>query len=83
MLELSHLVHTIVGVSVMAVSFGHIYLGTIGMEGAFEAMVTGECDENWAREHHNLWYDESKDSNQQEKAVAPGKPGQVTHSQGS
>jgi formate dehydrogenase subunit gamma len=33
----------------------HIYIGTIGMEGAFDAMGSGKVDENWAREHHNLW----------------------------
>jgi formate dehydrogenase subunit gamma len=37
---------------------GHIYIGTIGMEGAFEAMGRGTVDLNWAREHHSLWLDE-------------------------
>jgi formate dehydrogenase subunit gamma len=36
----------------------HIYIGTIGMEGAFEAMGTGEVDLNWAKEHHSLWVEE-------------------------
>ena len=36
----------------------HIYIGTIGMEGAFEAMGTGEVDVNWAKEHHSLWLEE-------------------------
>lgn len=36
----------------------HIYIGTIGMEGAFEAMGTGSVDVNWAKEHHSLWLDE-------------------------
>jgi len=35
-----------------------IYMGTIAMEGAFEAMRTGECDSNWAKEHHDIWYEE-------------------------
>jgi len=35
----------------------HIYIGTIGMEGAFEAMGSGSVDVNWAREHHSLWLD--------------------------
>jgi formate dehydrogenase subunit gamma len=34
---------------------GHIYIGTLGMEGAFEAMGTGKVDYNWAKEHHDLW----------------------------
>jgi formate dehydrogenase subunit gamma len=39
-------------------SSAHIYIGTLGMEGAFEAMGSGEVDENWAKEHHSLWVDE-------------------------
>jgi formate dehydrogenase subunit gamma len=37
---------------------GHIYIGTIGMEGAFEAMGEGSVDVNWAKEHHRLWLEE-------------------------
>jgi len=39
---------------------GHIYMGTIGMEGAYQGMKTGYVDETWAREHHELWYDDIK-----------------------
>jgi formate dehydrogenase subunit gamma len=60
MLELNHMLHSIFAVCVLAVSLGHIYLGTKGMEGAFEIMVTGYCDENWAKEHHDLWYEDMK-----------------------
>ncbi len=38
--------------------FAHIYIGTIGMEGAFDAMGSGEVDLNWAKEHHSLWVEE-------------------------
>lgn len=55
-LELFHVIHTSAAAVVLAVSFGHIYMGTIAVEGAFEAMATGYCDENWAKEHHDLWY---------------------------
>jgi formate dehydrogenase subunit gamma len=37
---------------------GHIYIGTIGMEGAFEAMGEGTVDVNWAKEHHSLWLED-------------------------
>jgi cytochrome b subunit of formate dehydrogenase len=37
---------------------GHIYIGTLGMEGAFEAMWSGEVDFNWAKEHHDLWLED-------------------------
>ncbi|HPQ94109.1 MAG TPA: formate dehydrogenase subunit gamma [Thiolinea sp.] len=51
-----HRLHSIGAVAIMAVSMGHIYMGTVAMEGAFECMATGYCDSNWAREHHDRWY---------------------------
>jgi formate dehydrogenase subunit gamma len=42
----------------VAVMLAHIYIGTIGMEGAFEAMGEGTVDLNWAKEHHSLWLEE-------------------------
>ena len=42
----------------MAIILAHIYIGSVGMEGAFDAMGSGEVEEQWAREHHNLWLDE-------------------------
>lgn len=54
----AHWVHSISAVGIMAASLGHIYMGTIAMEGAFEAMQTGSCDANWAKEHHDIWYEE-------------------------
>ncbi len=50
--------HGVVGVFMIAVIIGHIYIGTLGMEGAFDAMWSGEVDLNWAREHHDLWVEE-------------------------
>ena len=54
-MQLAQLWHAIVALVLTAVIFAHIYIGTIGMEGAFDAMGSGQVDENWAREHHNLW----------------------------
>ena len=56
---------------------GHIYIGTIGMEGAFEAMGAGTVDVNWAKEHHNLWLEEVRAGGQprlaqQQPAATPG-----------
>ncbi len=59
-MQLSQLWHTAVGLVLMAVIVAHIYIGSVGMEGAFDAMGTGRVDENWAREHHNLWIAEIK-----------------------
>jgi len=53
-------IHGIVAVLFIAIMLAHIYIGTIGMEGAFESMGTGEVDVNWARQHHPLWLDEQQ-----------------------
>lgn len=50
--------HAIVALVLSALIIGHIYIGTIGMEGAFSAMGSGEVDVNWAKEHHSLWAQE-------------------------
>ena len=47
--------HAIMALVLVCVIFAHIYIGTLGMEGAFDAMATGHVDENWAKEHHSLW----------------------------
>lgn len=52
------MVHGVVAVLFIAAMLAHIYIGTVGMEGAFEAMGSGEVDVNWARQHHKLWFDE-------------------------
>jgi formate dehydrogenase subunit gamma len=57
-MQLAQIVHSVVAVLFIAVMFAHIYIGTIGMEGAFEAMGSGTVDLNWAREHHSLWLEE-------------------------
>lgn len=54
-MQLAQAWHAIVGFAFMAVIIAHIYIGTLGMEGAFDAMGSGEVEEQWAREHHNLW----------------------------
>jgi formate dehydrogenase subunit gamma len=57
-MQLAQTVHAIIAVLFVAVMLAHIYIGTIGMEGAFEAMGEGTVDVNWAREHHPLWLDQ-------------------------
>jgi formate dehydrogenase subunit gamma len=54
-MELAHVGHAIGAILMIGVIFGHIYIGSIGMEGAIDGMTTGYCDFNWAREHHDLW----------------------------
>ena len=57
-MQLAQMVHGTVALLFVAVMLAHIYIGTIGMEGAFEAMGSGTVDINWAREHHSLWLEE-------------------------
>jgi formate dehydrogenase subunit gamma len=59
-MQLAQSIHAIVAVLFVAAMLGHIYIGTIGMEGAFEAMGTGEVDVNWAKEHHRLWLEQEQ-----------------------
>jgi formate dehydrogenase subunit gamma len=58
-MELAEVFHGIVGVVFVAMILAHIYIGTVGMEGAFESMGEGTVDLNWAKEHHPLWVDEA------------------------
>ena len=53
--QLAQLWHGIVGLVMTAIILAHIYVGTLGIEGAFAAMGSGEVDRNWAKQHHNLW----------------------------
>jgi formate dehydrogenase subunit gamma len=56
----SNVVHAVAAGAVMAASLGHIYLGSIGVEGAYDAMRYGYVDEAWAKEHHEYWYNDIK-----------------------
>jgi formate dehydrogenase subunit gamma len=66
-MQLANMVHGIGALLFVAGSFGHIYIGTIGMEGAYAAMRKGLVDESWAKEHHDLWYKDLKSG----KVTAP------------
>jgi formate dehydrogenase subunit gamma len=57
-MQWAQVVHAVVAMLFVAAMLGHIYIGTIGMEGAFEAMGEGTVDLNWAKEHHSLWLSE-------------------------
>ena len=59
-MQLANIVHAIAAMLIVAVFLVHIYMGTIGMRGAYRAMKTGYVDEAWAREHHLLWYEDIK-----------------------
>lgn len=66
-MQYAQLWHAIVSFVLMAIIIAHIYIGSVGMEGAYDAMGSGEVEEQWAREHHSLWLEELE-----EKGKAPG-----------
>ena len=57
-MQLSHIIHSLLSVLMIAAMLAHIYIGSIGMDGAFDAMGTGQVDLNWAKQHHGLWVQE-------------------------
>lgn len=65
-MQIAQVVHAVIAVLFVAVIIAHIYIGTLGMEGAFEAMATGDVDVNWAREHHDLWLAQQLASNERQ-----------------
>ena len=77
-MQISHMVHAAATFLMMAMFVGHIYMGTIGMRGAYSAMRTGYVDETWAKEHHELWYDDIQagkiPAQRSPLAVPAGKP---------
>lgn len=59
-MQAAHMVHAVSGVLMMALIGFHIYLGTVGVRGAYRAMREGYVDEAWAKEHHGYWYEDIK-----------------------
>ncbi|MFO1312095.1 MAG: formate dehydrogenase subunit gamma [Burkholderiales bacterium] len=70
-MQVANMVHMVVGVLACCLLLGHIYLGTIGMKGAWDAMATGYVDETWAREHHEYWYNEVKSGRRAAEGAPP------------
>ncbi len=69
-MQLAEIVHSVVGVLYIASMLVHTYMGTIGTEGAFEGMTTGEVDINWAKAHHSLWYEEEMGGQKADRSKA-------------
>jgi formate dehydrogenase subunit gamma len=70
----ANLVHAVLALCFVAASLGHIYIGTIGTEGAYQGMRTGSVDETWAKQHHVLWYDEVKGGKGAGKSAPAAQP---------
>ncbi|MCR9255232.1 MAG: formate dehydrogenase subunit gamma [Alphaproteobacteria bacterium] len=66
-MQYAQLWHAIVSFVLMAIIIAHIYIGSVGMEGAFDAMGSGEVEEQWAKEHHGLWVKEVKEQEAQSR----------------
>lgn len=67
-----NVIHSLSAIVMMVLAMGHIYVGTIGVEGAYRNMRDGVTDETWAKEHHRYWYDEVKAGGVDATAPAPG-----------
>ena len=59
-MQIAHMVHAVTSVLMLAMFLAHAYLGSVGMEGAYEGMRHGYVDEAWAKEHHEYWYNDIK-----------------------
>ncbi len=70
-MQLAQIWHAIVALILIVIMIAHIYIGSIGMEGAFDAMGSGEVDENWAKEHHSVWVSEMKKKGAAKMKKAP------------
>ncbi len=70
-MQTANVVHAVSSILWVALWFGHAYIGTIGTEGALEGMTTGKVDVNWAKQHHDRWYEQlqSKSSEQARDAT--------------
>lgn len=59
-MQVANVLHVVAGALYMAATMGHAFIGTVGTPGAYEAMRYGTVDENWAKAHHRLWYEQMK-----------------------
>ena len=69
-MQLAQLWHAILAFVLMAIIVAHIYIGSIGMEGAYDAMGSGEVDEAWAKQHHSLWLEEIQQEQKPQRAAS-------------
>ncbi len=81
LMQTASIIHAITAIIWIALMLGHIYLGSVGMEGALDGMSTGRVDENWAKQHHSNWYEEARkegtqasDAGEADRGAAPGEP---------
>jgi len=73
-MQVANMVHGVATTLLIATFIGHIYVGTIGMKDALRGMKTGYVDEAWAREHHELWYDDVRAGKTRSPRAPPATP---------
>jgi formate dehydrogenase subunit gamma len=76
-MQIANMIHGASTVLMMAMFIGHIYIGTIGMQGAYDGMKTGYVDETWAKEHHEHWFDDVKSGKIPAQRSQPAAPSQT------
>lgn len=76
-MQIAHMVHGVATTLMVAMFIAHIYIGTLGMEGAYGGMRTGYVDETWAKEHHEFWYDDVKAGHIPAQRTQPAAPSQT------
>lgn len=69
-MQLAQLWHAILAFVLMAIVVAHIYIGSIGMEGAYDAMGSGEVDETWAKQHHSIWLEEMQQEQKSQQVTS-------------
>jgi len=67
LIQISHLIHVVTALVLIAFTFGHVYIGSVGTEGALEGMVSGQVDTAWAKQHHDLWLKQVQDKTTSDK----------------
>lgn len=80
-MQIAHMVHATLAIWMMALLMGHIYMGTIGMRGAYKAMKTGYVSEGWAQEHHELWAEDIRNGKIPAQRSGVASAGQASHPQ--
>jgi formate dehydrogenase subunit gamma len=73
-MQIAHMFHAVTSVLMLAMFLAHAYLGSVGMEGAYEGMRHGYVDEAWAKEHHEYWYDDIKAGKIPAQRTVPAAP---------
>ncbi len=80
-MQIANMIHGVAAMLMMAMFLGHIYMGTIGMKDALGAMKTGYVDEAWAREHHELWFDDIRAGKIPAQRTPPAAPSDTAAAQ--